>query len=128
MKLRLQWACLTLLGIGCLATASWAGTVLRPGALLAKPESYQSQIVRVTGIVANHKLRRTGAHKCIQYFTMKDETAAITAVHGASCAGVKNALRNRDIVTVEALFDWAPGKSASLKVHSILSKVAPSAQ
>jgi len=67
-------------------------------------------------------------HKCIQSFSVKDETGSISAVHGASCAGVKNALRNRDVVTVEGLFEWAPGQTGTLKVQSILAKVAPSAQ
>lgn len=128
MESHLKWLTTTVLGIGFLANASWAGTLLTTGSLLAKPELYQSQVVRVSGVIANHKMRRSGFHKCIQSFTMKDGTGSIVAVYGASCAGAKNALRNRDLVTVEALFDWAPGKSASLKVQSILSKVAPSAQ
>ena len=128
MVLRIKWVALTVLGAGFLATISWAGTLLTPGSLLANPETYRSQVVRISGLVANHKIRRVGARKCVQSFTMKDESRAILAVYGASCAGAKNALRNRDLVTVEALFDWRPGTSGSLKVHSILSKVAPSAQ
>jgi hypothetical protein len=117
-----------LLAMTAFATISWAGTALTLASILADPASYQSEIVRVSGIVSNHKIRRWGPSKCFQSFTVKDGTGSIRAVHGASCAGVKNALRNRDLVTLEARFEWTPGKPGMLKVQSILAKVAPSAQ
>jgi hypothetical protein len=109
------------------ATQSWAESPLDLASLLADPESYESQVVRVRGTVANHKIRR-GVTKCFQSFTLTDEAGSIPAVHGASCAGAKNALRNRDLVIVEARFEWTPGRSGLLKVHSIVTKLAPSAQ
>ena len=119
---------IALLTIGSIASLSWAETVLTPSSLLANPESYQSQVVRVRGVVAQHKIRRVGMRKCVQSFAVKDETGSVSAVHDASCAGVKNALRNRDLVTVEARFEWAPGQTGTLNVQTILAKVQPSAQ
>jgi cytochrome c-type biogenesis protein CcmE len=109
------------------ATVSWAGTVHDVGSLIDNPDSYQSQEVRVTGTVSNHKIRR-GLNKCFQLFTIEDETGSIEAVYKANCSGARNALRDRDVVTVEARFELTSGKSGMLKVKSILSKVAPSAQ
>ena len=118
----------TVLAIGATGPLTWANTALDIAVVLADPELYQSQIVRVTGVVANHTIRRSRAGRCYQTFTMNDDTGSIRAVHKANCAGAKNALRNRDVVTVEARFQWAPGQSGLLKVQSILIKVAPSAQ
>jgi hypothetical protein len=128
MRIHLRALGAAILTINVASTLSMAGTELGPGSLLADPESYQSQVVRVTGTVANHKIRRSHGNRCYQSFTIMDDTGAIRAVHGASCAGVKNPLRNRDIVTVDARFEWAPGESGLLNVHSVVARVAPSAQ
>jgi hypothetical protein len=34
-------------------------------------------------------------------------------------------LRNRDRVTMDARFDWAPGKAGRLNVQEVLAKMAP---
>ena len=115
------------LTLGLTATGSSAGGVHDVGSLLDNPASYQSQDVRVTGTVYNHKIRR-GINKCFQLFTIEDDTGSIEAVYKANCSGARNALRDRDVVTVEARFEIISGNSAMLKVKSILSKVAPSAQ
>lgn len=124
----LGWLALTVAAVAVSATLSWANTVLDLASILADPKSYQSEIVRVSGIVSNHRIRRWRSNKCFQSFTVKDGTGSIQAVQGTNCAGVKNSLRNRDFVTVEARFEWRQGKSGLLKVQSILAKVAPSAQ
>jgi hypothetical protein len=118
----------TVLAIGAAGTLSWASAMLDIGTVLADPETYQSQVVRVSGVVVNHKLRRSGANRCYQSFTVKDETGSIHAVHRANCSGAKNALRNRDLVTVDGRFEWAPGQGGLLKVQSVVVKVVPSAQ
>jgi hypothetical protein len=61
-------------------------------------------------------------------FTLEDETGSIDAVYKANCSGARNSLRDRDVVTVEAQFERTSSDSGMLKVRSILSKVAPSAQ
>jgi hypothetical protein len=43
---------LPVLVISLFATFSWAGNVLKIGALLANPELYQSKTVRVTGVLS----------------------------------------------------------------------------
>jgi len=116
-----------------LVPVSWGGTVLKIGSLVADPESYQSQVVRIEGVVTKHKLRHLGGEmsgpdSCFQLFTVKDETGSIQAAYRSNCAGAKTALRPRDLVTVEGRFEWAPGKSGHIHVQSVLAKVAPSAQ
>ena len=109
------------------ATLAWAGTVQDVGSLLDDPGSYQSQVVRVTGTVVNHRVRR-GMNKCFQLFTIEDHAGTIEAVYQANCQGAGNVLRNRDVVTVEARLELIASHLSVLKVQAILSKVAPSAQ
>jgi cytochrome c-type biogenesis protein CcmE len=109
------------------ATILWAGTVHDVGSLLDDPGAYQSQVVRITGTVYNHKMRR-GMNKCFQLFTIEDDTGSIEAVYKVNCSGARTALRDRDVVTVEGSFELTSGNSGMLKVRSIVSKVAPSAQ
>jgi hypothetical protein len=118
----------TVLAMGLVATLSWASTVLDVASLLDNPESYQFEFVRVTGIVVDHRIHRWRANRCVQSFTLRDGTGSIRAVQRANCAGAHNSLRDRDLVTVEARFEWTPGKSSRLNVRSILGKVAPGAR
>ena len=115
------------LALSLAAPLTWAGTASNVASLVENPDSYQSQVVRVTGTVYNHRIRR-GVNKCYQLFTLEDETGSIDAVYKANCSGARNSLRDRDVVTVEAQFERTSGDSGMLKVRSILSKVAPSAQ
>jgi len=118
------------LAIGLFASLSWAGNVLKLGALLAKPESYQLKVVRVEGIVTNHQLKHIkgwakNVDKCVQSFTVTDETGAMQAAYSANCSGAMDLLRNRDRVTMDARFEWAPGGSGMLAVQEVLAKMAP---
>ena len=113
--------------LSLVATLSFAGSVADVGSLLDDPNTYQSKAVRVTGTVSNHKIQR-GVTKCFQLFTLEDDTGSIDAVYKASCSGARNAIRDRDVVTVEARFEVTSGNSGILKVRSIVSKVQPSAQ
>src|SRR5262245_49582843 len=133
MGLPLTLGGLTALALGLAATLSWADTPLDLGSLLADPETYQSKVVRVTGVVTNHKMRHlrgeeSPVEKCFQLFTLKDDTGSIQVAFRSNCAGAKTSLRNRDVVTVEGRFEWEPGQSGMLKIQSVLTKVAPSAQ
>ena len=124
------WWVLMALSIGLFASLSWAGSVLKLGSLLANPDSYQSKIVRVEGIVAKHQLkhikgRAKNVDKCVQSFTVTDETGAMQAAYSANCSSAMNLLRNQDRVTMEARFEWAPGKAGMLNVQDVLAKMAP---
>jgi cytochrome c-type biogenesis protein CcmE len=127
MRLRIPSAASILVALSLVATISSAGTVPDVGSLLDHPDSYRSQDVRVTGTVSNHKIRR-GTTKCFQSFTLEDDTGSIEAVYKASCLGARNAIRDRDVVTVEGRFELTSDNSGMLQVRKILSKVAPSAQ
>jgi hypothetical protein len=124
------WWVLMALAIGMFASISWAGNVLKLGALLANPEAYQLKVVRVEGTVANHQFKHykrwaNNAEKCVQSFTVTDETGTMQAAYAASCSGALDLVRNRDRVTMDARFEWKPGKSATLNVQEVLAKMAP---
>jgi len=127
MRVFFQSFAVVVLALSLVAPLTWAGTASNVASLVENPDSYQSQVVRVTGTVYNHRIRR-GVNKCYQLFTLEDETGSIDAVYKANCSGARNSLRDRDVVTVEAQFERTSGDSVMLKVRSILSKVAPSAQ
>ena len=123
------WWVLTALAMGLFVSLSWAGSALKVGALLANPESYQSKVVRIEGIVGNHQLKHIkgwakSVDKCVQSFTVTDGTGEIRAAYAAHCSGAMDLLRNRDKVTVDARFEWTPGKSGTLSVQEIVSKMA----
>lgn len=113
--------------LSLVATFSSAGTLAEVAALLDNPSVYQAKMVRVTGTVSNHRIQR-GMTKCFQLFTLEDDTGSIDAVYKANCAGARNLLRERDVITVEARFEANSGDSGLLKVRTIVSKVQPSAQ
>jgi cytochrome c-type biogenesis protein CcmE len=127
MRVFFQSLAVVVLALSLVAPLTWAGTASNVASLVENPDSYQSQVVRVTGTVYNHRIRR-GVNKCYQLFTLEDETGSIDAVYKVNCSGARNSLRDRDVVTVEAQFERTSGDSGMLKVRSILSKVAPSAQ
>lgn len=116
-----------LLALSLTASLASAGTVSDVGSLLDDPGSYQSQVVRVTGTVVNHRIRR-GMNKCFQLFRIEDNAGSIEAIYQANCQGAGNVVRNRDVVTVEARFELIASNLSVLKVQAILSKVAHSAQ
>jgi hypothetical protein len=124
---------LTVAAMSVVATGSWADSLLDLGSLQADPESYQAKVVRVMGTVTKHKIRHlrgeeSNVEKCFQLFTLKDDTGSMQVAYQSKCAGAKTSLRNRDVVTVDALFEWTPGQSGILKVQSVVTKVAPSAE
>lgn len=125
---------LAVLFIGLFATFSWAGTVLKIGSVLANPPLYQSKTVRVTGIVSDDpEVKRfkgwmNNAKKCIQFFTVKDETGSIRVAYEVSCSGAMDVLRKRDRVTLDARFERTAEGAGLLNVVEVLAKVAtPSA-
>ena len=122
------WWVLTALAMALFASLSWAGGMLKLGSLLANPESYQSKIVRVEGIVANHHLKHikrwaNNVDRCVQTFTVTDGTGTMQAEYGANCAGAMDLVRNGDRVTLEARFDWTPSKAGVLNVKEVLAKM-----
>jgi hypothetical protein len=125
-----SWLILTVLVISLFATFSWAANVLKIGSLLANPKSYQLQIVLVTGIVSDYpqvkhfKKWANNVDKCVQFFTVKDETGSIQAAYEVTCSGAMDLLRQRDTVTLEARFEQTAAGAGLLHVVSMLGKVA----
>jgi hypothetical protein len=121
---------LTVLVISMFATFSWAGNAVKIGSLLANPESYQSQTVRVIGIVSDKprlkqvKSWMNNMNKCAQLFTVKDETGSIQASYEVKCSVVMNILRQRDGVTLQARFERTAAGAGLLNVVSVLAIVS----
>jgi cytochrome c-type biogenesis protein CcmE len=126
MMVRFRFSAFIVLAVSLIASLTWAESVPDVATLLENP-NYKSQVVRVTGTVSNHKIRR-GVTKCFQSFTLEDDTGSIEAVYKANCSGARNAIRDRDLVTVEGRFEPTSNNSGLFKVRSILAKVQPSAQ
>ena len=112
------------------ATFSWAGNVLKIGSLLANQALYQSKTVRVTGIVSDDpEVKRfkgwmDNAKKCVQFFTVKDETGSIRVAYDVNCSGAFDVLRRRDRVTLDARFERTAEGAGLLKVVEVLAKVS----
>ena len=125
-----SWLIPAVLVTSLFATFSWAGNVLKISSLLSNPESYQSRTVRVTGVVIDDpQVKRVkrwtdNVNKCVQFFTVKDETGSILAAYELSCSGAMDLLRKRDSVTLEARFERKAGGAGQLNVLEVVSKVA----
>ena len=121
---------LTILCIGLFATFSWAGNALKIGSLLANSVLYQSKMVRVTGVVSDDpEVKRfkgwmDNAKKCVQFFTVKDETGSIRVAYEVSCSGAFDVLRKRDRVTMDARFERTAEGAGLLNVVEVLAKVS----
>jgi hypothetical protein len=97
------------LAITLLATVSWASDLVNISSLLANPESYKMKLIRVDGVVSNHRMNHfignvTKLEKCIQHFTVKDDSGVIDAVYATICPSEAVILNNGDRVTIEAHF------------------------
>ena len=103
------WRGLLVLAVSVFATISWASDLVNIGSLLANPESYQMKIVRVDGMVSGHQMNHfignvTKLEKCIQHFTVTDDTGTMDAVYATICPSEAIILRDGDRVTIEAHF------------------------
>jgi cytochrome c-type biogenesis protein CcmE len=100
---------MSLVALSVWASLAWATDVLKISSLLADPTGYNMRLVRVEGMVLDHQMQHfigsfSKLEKCIQHFTVKDDTASIQAVYATLCPNGSVILQNGDHVTLEAHF------------------------
>ena len=100
---------MSLVAVSVCASLAWATDLLKISSLLADPRGYNMRLVRVEGIVLDHRIEHfignfSKLEKCIQQFMVKDDTGSIQAVYATLCPGDLVILQNGDHVTLEAHF------------------------
>ncbi|MCC6142150.1 MAG: hypothetical protein IT389_16240 [Nitrospira sp.] len=101
------------------ASIAWAADPVKVNALLAYPQSYNMKSVRVEGMVGRYRMQqfigaRSKLEKCIQEFSVTDDTGAIDATYATICGMGTVMLSNGDRVTIDAHF------SGILDVRSVM--------
>ncbi|ULA64616.1 MAG: conserved exported protein of unknown function [Nitrospira sp.] len=91
------------------ASSAWAADPVKINALLAYPQSYNMKLVRVEGTVSQYRMQqfigaRSKLEKCIQAFSVTDDTGVIDATYATICDMGTVMLRNGDRVTIDAHF------------------------
>ncbi len=100
---------LMVLTIGLLASAAWAADPVKINSLFTYPEAYKMKVVQVEGTVRNYRMnhfigQRTKLEKCIQAFSVEDETGVVDASYATLCQMGTVLLKDGDQVTIEGHF------------------------
>lgn len=109
MMLTMRSAGLTLLTLLLFAPAVGAAEPVKINSLLTYPEAYKMKVVQVEGTVRNYRMNhfigeRTKLEKCIQQFSVEDETGTVDASYAALCQMGPVMLKDGDQVTIEGHF------------------------
>src|SRR5512139_2944787 len=92
-----------------LSSALWAAEPVKINSLFMYPEAYKMKFVQVEGTVRNYRMNHFIGHntkleKCIQVFSVEDETGAVDASYATICQMGTVLLKDGDQVTIEAHF------------------------
>lgn len=103
------WAGLLMLVCSVGTSIAWAADPVKVNALLAYPQSYNMKLVRVEGTVSRYRMQqyigaRSKLEKCIQEFSIADDSGSINATYATLCDMGTVMLRNGDRVTIDAHF------------------------
>jgi cytochrome c-type biogenesis protein CcmE len=98
-----------MLALGLLVPVAWAAESVKINSLLTYPEAYKMKVVQVEGTVQNYHMQhfigeRTKLEKCIQQFSVEDETGTVNASYAALCQMGPVMLKDGDQVTIEGHF------------------------
>jgi len=109
MGMMRRWGGLMILALGLLASTTWAAEPVKINSLLIYPEAYKMKVVQVEGTVQNYHMQhfigeRTKLEKCIQVFSVEDETGVVDASYAALCQMGPVMLKDGDQVTIEGHF------------------------
>ena len=104
-----RWGGLMMLMLGLLASPVWAAEPVKINSLLTYPDMYKMKVVQVDGTVQNYRMKhfigeRTKLEKCIQVFSVEDETGTVDASYAALCQMGPIMLKDGDQVTIEGHF------------------------
>jgi hypothetical protein len=100
---------LTMLALAVLTPAIWAAEPVKVNSLFTYPEAYKMKVVQVEGTVRNYRMdhfigNNTKLEKCIQVFSVEDETGTVDASYAALCQMGPVMLKDGDQVTIEGHF------------------------
>ncbi len=98
-----------MLTFSLLTSAAWVAEPVRINSLLTYPEAYKMKVVQVEGTVRNYRMdhfigNNTKLEKCIQVFSVEDETGTVDASYAALCQMGPVMLKDGDQVTIEGHF------------------------
>ena len=104
-----RWGGLMILPLGLLASTTWAAESVKINSLLTYPDMYKMKVVQVEGTVQNYHMQhfigeRSKLEKCIQIFSVEDETGVVDASYAALCQMGPVLLKDGDQVTIEGHF------------------------
>ncbi len=109
MRLTMRLVGLTMLTLTLFAPAGWAAEPVKIDSLITYPEAYKMKVVQVEGTVRNYRMNHfignnTKLEKCIQTFSVEDETGTVAAIYATICQMGTVMLKGGDQVTIEAHF------------------------
>ena len=98
-----------MLALGLLIPVAWSAEPVKINSLFTYPEAYKMKVVQVEGTVHNYRMNhfigeRTKLEKCIQAFSIQDETGIIDASYATLCNMGTIMLNEGDHVTIEGHF------------------------
>ena len=104
-----RWVGSMALVLGLYAPNASAAEPVKINSLSTYPEMYKMKVVQVEGTVRNYRMNHFIGHntkleKCIQAFSIEDETGIIDATYATLCGMGTVMLKDGDQVTVEGHF------------------------
>lgn len=105
----MRWVRLAVLTLGLFAPVTWAAEPVKINSLFTYPEAYKMKVVEVVGTVHNYRMshfigERSKLEKCIQMFSIEDETGTIDASYATLCNMGTVMVKDGDQVTIEGHF------------------------
>ena len=109
MGMMMKWGGLMMLALCLHVSIVWAAEPVKINSLLTYPDMYKMKVVQVEGTVQNYRMRhfigeRSKLEKCIQVFSVEDETGVVDASYATLCQMGTVMLKDGDQVTVEGHF------------------------
>ena len=92
--------------LGLSTPTAWAADPVKINSLYTYPEAYKMKVVQVEGMVRNYHMNhfigeRSKLEKCIQTFSVEDETGSVDASYATLCNMGTVLLNDGDQVTIE---------------------------
>lgn len=103
------WTGLMAVVVSFFAAVAWAADPVTIKSLLTYPQAYNMKLVRVEGTVSGYRMQqfigaRSKLEKCIQQFSVTDDSGTINANYATLCDMGTVLLGNGDRVTIDAHF------------------------
>lgn len=105
----MRWVRLAVVALGLFSSVAWSAEPVKINSLFTYPEAYKMKVVEVVGTVHNYRMshfigERSKLEKCIQIFSIEDETGTIDASYATLCNLGTVMVKDGDQVTIEGHF------------------------